>query len=156
MKTWIRSLIPGLFSAMIFVVAGCSSKPHVHWTAYTPEEMSEALKPGQPTFVYFYAAWCGPCMQLKERTFTDSRVIVALEPYHRIKVDMSYIRSPKIQKISDEFGIPGLPTLILFDPSGKSYFKHSGFVTADQLLGVLEKFRNEFHLPAPATIPNPE
>ncbi len=127
--------------AAVTNLTACSGKPHVIWTAYTPAVMEQALHSGKPVFAYFYAAWCGPCMQLKEHTFTDPRVIAALEPYHRIKVDMSYIHSKKIQKIREDYEIPGLPTLILFDTSGRSYNRHSGFIDAENLLSELRKFK---------------
>ena len=103
----------------------------------------------QPVFAYFYAAWCHPCVMLREHTFTDSRVIAALEPYQRIKVDMSFIHSEKIQKISETYQINGMPTLILFGPDGKEFYHQSGYLPAERLLQILKNFRSQYGLPEP-------
>jgi thioredoxin:protein disulfide reductase len=144
---WIKRT--ALILAVVFA-AGCSQKPQVEWTSYTPEKMEQAKASGEPVLTYFYAAWCHPCVMLREQTFTDPHVIAALEPYHRLKFDMSFIRSPKIQKISRTYQVKGMPTLILFGPDGKEFFHRSGFIDAAQLLQVLQDFRSAYDLPEPA------
>ncbi len=96
----------------------------------------------------FYAAWCGPCMEMKEHTFTDTRVIEALEPFERIKVDMSYTHSAKVQKVADEFDINGLPTMILFDPQGTAQKHLSGFIAPEEFVKIIEEFKTKFHIPS--------
>lgn len=116
-----------------------AQKPGVVWTDYTPEKMAGARASGKPVAAYFYAAWCHSCYNLKVSTFTDPRVIQALEPFERIKVDMSFHRSEKIQKIADEFGIQGFPTLIFFEAGGKAGRRVSGYISADKMLQLIKE-----------------
>lgn len=145
-----------ILGVLLILMPACSQKPQVEWTPYTPEKMQQVMASGQPVFAYFYAAWCRPCVMLREHTFNDSRVIAALEPYHRIKFDMSFIHSPKIQKISEEYQVAGMPSLILFAPDGKSFHRHSGFISAEQLLKILKEFRTKYGLPEPEGMTKPQ
>jgi thiol:disulfide interchange protein len=138
--------------SLLILASGCSPKHEVKWTPYTPEKMKEAMASGEPVFAYFYAAWCHPCVMLRERTFSDPQVIAALENYHRIKFDMSFIHSEKIQKLSETYGVHGMPTLILFAPDGKEFYHRSGFVEPKRLLTVLREFRTQYSLPEPAPV----
>ena len=83
-------------------------------------------------------------MEMKERTFSDPRVIAALESFERIKVDMSFQHSPKIQKLADEYDIAGLPTMILFDSQGVEQQRLRGFIPPEKFLKVLEEFKTRF------------
>lgn len=140
-------MIKKLILFIALALAGGCAKPGVVWESYTPELMAEARSSGKPIIADFYAAWCGPCNQLKEHTFTDPRVIAALEPFRRIKVDMSFNKGEKAKKISREFRISGFPTILFFDADGKETgIRLSGFVPPDEMLALISKIK----VPEPA------
>ena len=137
---------PLFFLMMVVISSGCGPKHRVQWEKYTPEIMADARKSGKPIFADFYAAWCGPCMRMKESTFADERVIQALEPFRRIKADLSFIHSKESNAISKEFKIGGLPTMLFFDPKGEvvEEFRLSGYISPDEFLQIVQKFRSRF------------
>jgi thiol:disulfide interchange protein len=141
------------FFLFIFLLPsfGCKAKPSVQWTAYSPEAMSSALHSGQPTLVYFYAAWCGACMELKHKTFSDPAVIEALNSFQRIKGDMSFNHSPKVQKMADEFDIRGLPTLIFYDSKGNVEGRFMGYQPAGEFLEIVNQFKTKYGIVSPAS-----
>ncbi len=124
------------------VSAGCKPGPQVQWEPYSQESIDAALKSRKPAVIDFYAAWCGPCMEMKETTFRDPGVIEALEPFLRLKADMSFNRSEKIEKISNQYDINGLPTMIFFDASGNQE-RLTGFVSAERLLTMVNQFKQK-------------
>jgi thioredoxin:protein disulfide reductase len=129
----------------LLILAGCTPKPKVQWQNYTPELMQQARDSGQPVVAYFSAAWCPPCYELRDKTFKDLRVIEALEPFQRIRVDMSYKHSKSTQEIGEEFDIAGLPTVLFFDAKGNPLqeFNITGFVPAEVFLEVIAKYRSK-------------
>ena len=139
-----------LFS-FCFLTAGCESKPHVEWQSYSPEKMAEARSGGTPVIAYFYAAWCGPCMQLKYNTFSDPNVIQALKPLARLKVDMSFTHSEKVQEIAHLFHVSSLPTIIFFDSLGNEVSRVRGFFPAGDFLnyfeGIAKRLQPEVEVP---------
>ena len=123
----------------IFLVS-CDAGPQVQWEKYTEENFKRALQSGRPTVVYFYAAWCRPCQLLKSKTFSDLRVIEALENFSRLKADLSFRESRQTIAISDHHRISALPTLAFYDASGEEIKERMyGFFTAEVLLEFLEK-----------------
>ena len=123
-----------LLLSLCAVLAGCSPKPQVQWQRIEPKQFSESMLQGRPTVLYFYAAWCGPCNALKEYTFSDERVIAALEPFQRIRVDMSFQHSAAAEAISARFRIDGLPSILFFDKTGRERQRISGFVEPEGFL----------------------
>lgn len=79
----------------------------------------------EPTIlVDFYANWCGPCKMLSpilEKVSNDIKVI---------KVDVD-----KFEKLSREYGIMSIPTVILFE-NGEEVKRNIGFMSQEQV----EKF----------------
>ncbi len=79
----------------------------------------------EPTIlVDFYANWCGPCKMLSpilEKVSSDIKAI---------KVDVD-----KFEKLSREYGIMSIPTVILFE-NGEEVKRNIGFMSQEQV----EKF----------------
>jgi thiol:disulfide interchange protein DsbD len=111
-------------------------KPSVEWTPYTPEAFDQALSDGTPVILDFYADWCIPCLELDRTTFTDSRVIAAVEPYARFKVDLTNFDSPESEALRQQFGIAGVPTIVFIGADGQERVSARviGFIPADEFL----------------------
>ncbi|RMG16545.1 MAG: thioredoxin [Bacteroidetes bacterium] len=85
----------------------------------------------KPVLVDFYADWCGPCkMQapiLKEAASElngQARII---------KIDVD-----KNRKVSEQYQIQSIPTLILFK-NGQPVWRQSGLLSKQQLLDVIRQ-----------------
>lgn len=103
------------------------------WKDYTPG-MALAEKEGKSIFLYFHADWCGYCRKLKNETFKDDRIKAYLNNnFVSISVD-----TDKRQKLAQQWGVRGLPTLWFLEQDGKKVNSLPGFVDADQLYSILQ------------------
>jgi len=93
-------------------------------------KFQEIINGNTPVLVDFYAVWCGPCKmmppilkELKDKVGDDVRII---------KIDVD-----KNQKLSAQYGIRSIPTLMLFK-NGQAVWQQAGVASADQLQKVIK------------------
>jgi len=85
---------------------------------YDPAVLYRARQEGKPVLLEFYADWCIPCLELKQHTFSDGRVIESTWPFVRVRVDMSDYESPESERLREEFGVTGVPEILFLDARG--------------------------------------
>ncbi len=87
-----------------------------------------ARQEGRPVFIDFTAAWCVACKEIELHTFPDPTVAQAAGRFVAIKADMTDDSDPAVERTSAEFGIRGLPTLLLLDSRGEEVKRFVGSV----------------------------
>jgi len=139
--------------AVALAVFMLTSKPTqgVVWEEYSAAKLELAKQEGKPVVIDFYADWCLPCHELEQYTYTHPKVIRALEPFVRLKVDATNPNSDEAMKPIEKFEISGVPTVLFLDPKGKEVTKmrFTGYVPPAEflenlapLLKTLEKAGN--------------
>ncbi|SRR5690554_415630 len=96
-------------------------------------KFSEIVKDTKPVLVDFYADWCGPCQVLApilEEVKSDLGEKVKI-----IKIDVD-----KNQALASDFGVRGVPTLILFK-EGEQVWRQSGLMSKRDLSEVIESYQ---------------
>jgi thiol:disulfide interchange protein DsbD len=93
------------------------------------------------TVIDFRADWCPPCIQLENETFSHPRVAGLFEngAWEMVRVDMT-VSTNETDALSKEFGIVGLPTVLLAAPGGRvcAKLKLFGFENASRFLARLK------------------
>jgi len=99
------------------------------------DDVHKAIASGKPVVLDFFADWCKICDKLDAKTFSDPRVVTALERFEALKVDFD--REPRLV---EEFKVFGPPTIVLIGSDGKEIenLRFFGFKDAEDFLKVLE------------------
>jgi thiol:disulfide interchange protein DsbD len=102
---------------------------------------AKARAAGRPLLVDFTASWCEACKKLDRSTFAEPRVAAEAGRFVAVKVDATDAEDDRVDRIKRDLGVVGLPTVLLFDSSGKEAARCTDFVPAEAFLPVLSAVR---------------
>jgi thioredoxin 1 len=91
----------------------------------------EVLNSGLPVLVDFWASWCGPCRAI-------SPIVEDLAKEFTGKVKVTKLNVDENPAIPSQYGVRGIPTLILFK-GGKVFDQIVGAVPKARLIAMIEK-----------------
>ncbi|MEK8046766.1 thioredoxin family protein [Ideonella margarita] len=151
-----RSAVLSLPVSVLRATALCAvlalSGPAVSLAAYNPPSHNVAWQPAaadadidkafaqgkaekKPVLVYWGAAWCPPCNQLKATLFNRQDFAERSKSFVAVHIDGD---APGAQKLGSRFKVRGYPTVILFNPEGQEITRLPGEVDAPQVMNVLQ------------------
>lgn len=115
-------------------------KENVLWEKYSEGIISRAKAEKKPVFIDFYADWCEPCKELEHSTFRDKNFEMISGNFLMIKADLTNNKDPKVEKLRKEYGVRGVPTLIIVDGEGNIGKTFVGFQEPGTLVSAMKKF----------------
>jgi thiol:disulfide interchange protein DsbD len=100
---------------------------------------AEAVQKGHPLLVDFTAAWCGACKQLDRATFSSPEVQPELLRFMKVKVDATNNDDPQVEATMARYEVVGLPTVLIFDSSGREAVRYTDFVGPSPFLAAIKR-----------------
>lgn len=92
---------------------------------------SQVLESSQPVLVDFWAPWCGPCKML-------GPTVEEIANDYAGKVRVGKVNTDSDGNIASQYGIQGIPTVILFQ-GGQPVDRSVGLVNKAKLAGMIDK-----------------
>jgi thioredoxin 1 len=137
------------FAAIAMVAVYAIANPKVDFKANTKEGIqfqngtwNEAIqiarKENKLIFLDIYATWCGPCKQLKKKTFSDAEVgTVYNQNFVNVAFDGEHGDGEMLMK---KYGLRSFPSLLFIDGNGKVVTKTGGYHKPKELIELAQKF----------------
>jgi thioredoxin:protein disulfide reductase len=89
----------------------------IEWIEYSEDVLAKAAVDGRPVMIDFWAEWCAACIEMKEKTFTDSEIQLLAKNFVMIKFDATN-DSEVLKTLREKYSIVGLPTILFFSETG--------------------------------------
>ena len=113
---------------------GSENVSTIDWRSSYRQAADEAARDGKLLLVSVTASWCGPCRQMKQLTFTDSRVIEMVQlGYVPLTID-----ADEHPELVTGFGVEAYPTTFVVAPDLTIVKRMSGFQSAADMLVSLK------------------
>jgi thioredoxin-related protein len=110
--------------------------PGIDWFAGDADAAFAAGKSsGKPIFLYWGAEWCPPCAQIKATIFNRREFQERSRLFVPLYLDGD---TPSAQRLGEQFGVIGYPTMILFRPDGTEITRLPGGVDVERYTNILD------------------
>lgn len=133
-----------LVSAGAFALVTAVSAPSAAFAWHQGDVQTaqqRALSEQKPLIVDFTAAWCGACKQLDRVTFAAPSVRPEMARFVAVKVDATHDDDPLVAATMERYKVVGLPTVIVFDSSGREALRYTDFVEPAPFLAAVRSVR---------------
>jgi len=139
MAGWSRQLAGLLLVAVSlgWLISADAGSP-IAWAPFSEEALARATAARRPALVDVGADWCLPCREMERTTFRDPAVVRTAAAFATLKIDATSA-DERVQAILERFGVPGVPTYLLFDASGRERRRFVGVVAAPDMLRAMQE-----------------
>ncbi|MDI1429326.1 protein-disulfide reductase DsbD family protein [Polyangium sorediatum] len=135
---WISIELPPEMPHVVATAEAAAGKQLLTWEHSEKEAMERAQREKRPLMVDFTADWCGACKEFTKHTFSDPRVMEKAGNFVAVKVDATNDEDPAVEQVKGKYKVVGLPTVVIYDSTGKERQRFTEFVPADKFLKALE------------------
>ena len=110
--------------------------------AFIAEQRAAAVAAGKPVMIDFWANWCVYCKKLDKLVWNVPAVVAESQRFITLKVDATAPDDQEMERIKEEFQVPGLPRVIFIDSRGEVlHGRSTGFLEADEMLALMQGIR---------------
>jgi len=115
----------------------------VEWVKSLDEGLAKARVAGKPALLDFRADWCGICLEMERDLWPHPEIVAESKRFVAIKVDMTDTEKPENERILQEYGVIGFPTVIFVGSDGQVLDAKTivGAIDVNGMLGVMRSVR---------------
>jgi thiol:disulfide interchange protein DsbD len=121
------------------IIADIKPEQILAWEHSEQEASNRAKAEKRPLMVDFTADWCGACKELSKHTFSDPRVMAQATKakFIAVKIDATNDEDPQVDAVKSKYKVVGLPTVVIYDSTGKERKRFNEFVEPEPFLAAI-------------------
>lgn len=109
------------------------------WFDGAPDQaFARAKQDGSLVFLYWGAAWCPPCNEIKAQVFNKPQFADLMRGFVPVYLDGD---TPDAQRLGETFAISGYPTILILSPEKEELLRLGGSLDADEIERALAAVR---------------
>ncbi|GEM_PF-1580775 len=116
------------------VPPAATASDRVRWLTDYRKAEDLSARSGRPLLLDFRADWCAPCKRL-ERSFEAPEVRRLLQKVVPVRIDVD-----KQERLADEFGVSGIPHVVLQAPGGRVLGRFTGYLPPPLLANRISRW----------------
>jgi thiol:disulfide interchange protein len=110
----------------------------LRWESAEPEARAKARREELPMLIYLRADWAVASVQMEREVWSDPRVILEARRFVPVKIDLTRAEGDA-EVISQRYGAPSVPAVIVLDVHGQRAALVSGPSDADEILEAMQR-----------------
>jgi thiol:disulfide interchange protein len=119
-------------------LAPCADK--IPWTNDLNQGLAAAKKENKPLMIDFMAAWCAPCKEMEDTTFSNAAIIRKAKSFIPVRIDID--KQPQVaakyKALARAYGGIGVPNMLFMTGNGRMIKHIVGYYDAKRLLSVMD------------------
>ena len=120
------SIGPAVVGATLFI-SFLVVPPAISWTKDLGASRALAKQDHKPVVLDFGASWCPGCRELEKHTFANEDVKRELDRFVTVHPDLESADSDLMDQLERDYGVVGLPTVLVFDAEGREVRRYTDF-----------------------------
>ena len=114
-----------LFIIALFILSTTYSQAQLNWVYNMQEAQALSLNENKLILLDFWASWCAPCRKMDDKLWNAPEIATVADKFIPFKVDVD-----ANQDLALQYGIKGIPTVILITANGDVVWEKSDFTNA--------------------------
>jgi thiol:disulfide interchange protein DsbD len=124
-----------MLAAAVWLVRPVGTAQAITWEPV--REWTAGARAGErPVLLEFGAEWCIPCREMETTTYAHPDVVHEADRFRMVKADITE-ETAATTALTQAYGVKGVPTTILFSPSGGEHQRFVGYVGPDEMLAAM-------------------
>ena len=126
--------------ALLFLASTGHAAEAIRWLSRFDQAIAEAEKTSRPIFVDVYADWCQWCHKLDQEVYVNPKFVTYMKGFVALKLNSE--DQGEGARLSDKYGVDGLPAMLILDRHGTLLNRLSGFMDAEEIILNVSRVQN--------------